>query len=837
MSDRVPNRCPDPTTLRAYARDELTDDTCATLDRHLLGCMRCRARYLDDLGRQLLVPDVPDCRVVKEIGRGRFGVVYKAWWLVGTPRLVALKVLSSIGEMERGRFEREIAVLRHLDEPGIVKCLDAGGSGDASYFIMDYVEGVHFDEYIKSDSVSFDEKLRVFEQVCRTVAQAHAHGVVHRDLKPRNILIDDAGQSHVLDFGICSVEAAGRSSWALGTLTHAGDVIGTLRYMSPEQAWGGVAGTIGARSDLWSLGIMLYELVTDGAYPYSLEPAPEKSAHESLLERIRKEMPTLPRLDETKGGRDLRVLLERCLAWEPAQRLESAGALADDIAAFRAGRRIHTRPLSIAYRFKRLAIGAAARSRWTFAAAFVAAVGVTLFVTAMLGGVSWSAPVLSDAARAERFAGQAGGGGSRDAIVVAGVFDNSVDAVVGYAAAAGLQGVGSDIRSWRGVHAQLLDRLRQARPRTVTFDYYFLSPQPQDQSLARAILESERAGIPVILASDTYDEQGRPRLAPVLVSLLGETLRHGAINIRNQTHRPGEFVVTVRRRNGIALPTLWLTTLAAVLHPDARLELDWPTRSEPLTLLYTKGHGLYRRERDAMALTRTFKSAQTKDALNPGALVGAVRFDRGDPNAWSARTVPYERLLTCSMDELRGLVVHRIVLVGDLRHSSPFIAADRHEVAFGGGVLSDVPGCFLVAEAIAGLLSQRFVQTPFPLPAPMLGMGLLAALVGWLLPIRIALWRRLEQPRWRGALFVVLGTLCAASFALLLLTDHRVLVWTSITCFALTFSLTGSFGVEFARNRHRVAERERRVIENFGFESSGTLTLPPQRLTSIPEIR
>ena len=171
-------------------------------------------------------------------------MVYKAWWLRGKPRIVALKVLTSAGGMEKSRFDREIAVLRRIDSPWIVKCLDSGTIGEATYFIMDFVEGVHLDEYLRSCGGDLEGKLAVFQLVCRAVADAHAAGVAHRDLKPRNILVDAEGQPHILDFGICAVDPADWSSWARDTITQPGDIIGTLRYMSPEQAWGGVAGPI-----------------------------------------------------------------------------------------------------------------------------------------------------------------------------------------------------------------------------------------------------------------------------------------------------------------------------------------------------------------------------------------------------------------------------------------------------------------------------------------------------------------------------------------------------------------------------------------------------------------
>ena len=275
--------CPDSTTIEGYARGTVRAAERSALDSHLSVCHTCLDSFLAT-ARKYTGHDIPDCHVVKELGRGRFGVVYKAWWITGTPKLVALKILSSPGQMEESRFEREISVLKRLDAPGIVKCLHSGTTTDAHYFIMDFVEGVHFDDYLGGVHLDLADRLLVFQRVCRAVAEAHELGVVHRDLKPRNILVDADGRPHILDFGICSLQEEDWSSAARGTITLPGDVIGTLKYMSPEQAWGGVAGDIDHRSDIWSLGVMLYQIATDGDFPYSLRSTPDKPVHEALLE-------------------------------------------------------------------------------------------------------------------------------------------------------------------------------------------------------------------------------------------------------------------------------------------------------------------------------------------------------------------------------------------------------------------------------------------------------------------------------------------------------------------------------------------------------------------------
>jgi CHASE2 domain-containing sensor protein/predicted Ser/Thr protein kinase len=860
MQNGSSHSCPNESTWFAYARDDLDTTAAGPLDQHLISCLACRNRYLEALGQQLLVPDVPGCRVVKEIGRGRFGVVYKAWWMTapGGPKVVALKVLHSIGEMERVRFEREIAVLKHLNAPGIVKCLASGGDREAAYFIMDYVQGVHFDEYLRTSQDDLTTRLGVFEGVSRAVAEAHKHGVIHRDLKPRNIIVDADRLPHVLDFGICSVDSQDWSSWARGTITHPGDVIGTLRYMSPEQAWGGVAGPIDERSDLWALGVMLHELVTDGDYPYSVEPTPDKSAHEALLERIRKDIPKLPRLDGLPRGCDLETLLERCLAWEPGERVASAQALADDIAAYRKGRRIKTRPLSLAYRAKRIAIGAATKSRWTFAAAFMAAVGVTLAVTSLLGGISWaqngsighvSMPRL--AAHQSGSKTPAGTANVRDAITIVGVSDDTIPAVEAWARQNQIDGVTANLPTWRGVHAHLMHRLVEAEPAALIWDFYFEDSQSADQDLVSGILALESAGVPVVLAYRTFMPDGRPYLSPNILTELDDRLRCGLIRARDMVRRPGEFVLAVRPGNAprdTLLPGIWLSVYAALFAPEARLELDWPDRNAPLTMLYRISPDRYRREHHRVVVSRPFIGPGVSDEAGelgttdeergePGDLVAFGKFAFEPPESWERRTVPYEQLLTMSQDELRHLTAGRLLIVGDLRTAQSGDAFDRHAVKYGSGVIHDVPGCYLVADAIAGLIQQQTYRVVAVPPLSLLALALGSALIGCVVPIRLARWRALESDLARRCLGAGLAGMAAISFMAMTWSQHQGMVYLAVALFALALSMAGSFWVEFARNRHRMAERKRRVIENFGLSSGGTLTLPPRQLRSIPEIR
>lgn len=820
--------------LAAYARNTLLVAETATTESHLSGCGQC-FRRLAAVGRRAHLPDIPGCLVIHEVGRGRFGVVYKAWRLSDPPQLVALKVLSDTGPMERNRFEREIAVLKHIDSPWIVKCLDAGETAGARYFLMDYVHGVHLDDYMTRPGSDLADKLRVFERVCRAVAHAHAQGVAHRDLKPRNILIDERGDPHILDFGICAVATADWSSWDRVTITQRGDVIGTLKYMSPEQAWGGVAGAIDERSDIWSLGMMLYEIVTNGQYPYALNSTPDKPAPEALLERIRKELPRLPRLDHLPRGRDLETLLERCLTWEPTHRLASAGQLADDLTRYIRKERIRTRPPSTLYRARRLAVGSALRARWALHATLVAAALLGLaFLTFFLNS-GWRV-------QGRDYTGQIRGAATaaataHDDVLIVGVNDLTPTRVVEYAAVAGLDGVNESPPSWRGVHARLLDRLVAARPRAVVWDYYFRSAQPADESLAQAILVAEGAGVPVVLAAYACDDAGRPEISPVLAERLGRKLRFGVIAARDMVERPGEFVMAVRRKDGTILPGLALTTLASLLHPAARLEIDWTDRNLWIELLYEMAPGAFQRQRDRLALTTVFPTDLTMVSLRAGDMVGCCTLPLDSPGNWQRRTVAYESLLTADEQTLREWVGERVLIVGDLRTRQSTAAPDRHAVRYGSTAVSDVPGAFLLADAVAGLLERTYVKHAFPLsPAVYAGLVLLAigACVAPLVPARS---RRLDDPTVRRALWATLGVLLVSSVVLMGAGTERTIVYLGMAGWCFLVPLMGSFWIEFARGRHRVLDRATQAIEPFGPHATGTVTLATTPPSTLPAAR
>ena len=302
-------------------------------------------------------------RIGEVLGRGGMGVVYRA--LQEHPRReVALKVLGpfAFDEDVRRRFEYEAEILARLDHPCVAKVYQAGIDRSTPegtpYIAMELVSGTDLLSHCEREGVGIEERLRVFEQVCAGVEHAHQHGIVHRDLKPANVLVSEDGRPRILDFGIARpVQDAGQSTPGR---TQPGSILGSLSWMSPEQARGAVE-KIDVRSDVYSLGVILH-LLLSGEMPYDVGDVRPWEAAEIICER---EPKRLGRLDPALRG-DLELIAAMALEKEPARRYPSAGALGRDVRRFLDDQPIEARPWSAAYQLRkfarrhRLLIGSAA---------------------------------------------------------------------------------------------------------------------------------------------------------------------------------------------------------------------------------------------------------------------------------------------------------------------------------------------------------------------------------------------------------------------------------------------------------------------------------------------
>jgi serine/threonine protein kinase/Tfp pilus assembly protein PilF len=266
--------------------------------------------------------DFGDYELLEEIGRGGQGVVYRARQK-SLNRTVALKVIG-LGQWATQahlkRFRREAESAANLDHPCIVPIYEVGERDGSCYFSMKFIDGGQLDEVAKRTPMSIRNAAELIAKLARTVHYAHEHGILHRDIKPGNILLDAKGEPHLTDFGLA------RLLETKSTVTHTMDVLGTPSYMAPEQASGHNPATAGLTSatDVYGLGAVFYQLLT-GHPPFA-----GGTTYETVRLVLETE-PRQPRLSNPKIDRELSTICLKCLEKDPRRRYSSALALAEDL--------------------------------------------------------------------------------------------------------------------------------------------------------------------------------------------------------------------------------------------------------------------------------------------------------------------------------------------------------------------------------------------------------------------------------------------------------------------------------------------------------------------------
>lgn len=304
-----------------------------------------------------------------EVGRGGMGVIYKAH----QPRLnrtVALKVIHAAGmagESARRRFQSEVKVAGRLNHPNIVPVFDVGMMDGCPCFSMEYFPGGSMADWMRVPDRAIEEGVRLLVKVTQAVSFAHLRGVLHRDLKPGNILMDAAGEPHVGDFGLAK-ELNSNSN-----LTHSGVVLGSPNYMSPEQA-SGRSDSLTVATDIYSLGAILYELLA-GRPPFLAATPLETMRLVVEQEAVR------PSTVTGRADRDLEIICLKCLDKDPGRRYATAADLAEDLERWLRHEPIHARPASQSERLR----------KWMKRHPALAAVSATLLVVLVAGltGVIW----------------------------------------------------------------------------------------------------------------------------------------------------------------------------------------------------------------------------------------------------------------------------------------------------------------------------------------------------------------------------------------------------------------------------------------------------------------
>jgi hypothetical protein len=269
-----------------------------------------------------------------EVGRGGMGVVYKAMD-TSLDRVVAVKMVLS-GNLsepdELARFRTEATAAARLQHPHIVKVHRVGVHDGRHFYVMDFIDGPSLAHSLHDGPLPGKAAARHLVTVARAIQHAHDHGVLHRDLKPGNILLDADGQPHVTDFGLAKQMASDSGH------TRTGALLGTPSYMAPEQASGSKELT--PATDVYGLGALLYELIT--ARP----PFRGETAYDTVMQVLHND-PAPPRLLNPRIDRDLETICLKCLAKAPRDRYASAEGLARDLERYLAGESIEARSLNM----------------------------------------------------------------------------------------------------------------------------------------------------------------------------------------------------------------------------------------------------------------------------------------------------------------------------------------------------------------------------------------------------------------------------------------------------------------------------------------------------------
>jgi serine/threonine protein kinase len=266
-----------------------------------------------------MLMDFGDYELLEQIGRGGQGVVFRARQK-SLNRTVALKIIAlghwaTEGHIKRFRSEAEAAA--SLDHPQIVPIYEIGERDGSCYFSMKFVEGGQLDEFVRREPLPIRRAVELIAKLARTVQYAHERGILHRDIKPGNILLDQKGEPHLTDFGLA------RLVETESNITRTMEVLGTPSYMAPEQAMGNNAQLTSA-TDVYGLGAVLYQLLT-GHPPFA-----GGTTYETIRLVLDTE-PRQPRLWSPKVDRDLSTICLKCLEKDPKRRYASALALAEDL--------------------------------------------------------------------------------------------------------------------------------------------------------------------------------------------------------------------------------------------------------------------------------------------------------------------------------------------------------------------------------------------------------------------------------------------------------------------------------------------------------------------------
>jgi len=691
MPTRAAHFCSQREATESLARGQLVGELRVHVERHLERCEPCRTLFRHLTGERY--PKFRDYTILGETGRGGFGVVYKAIHH-GKERVEALKVLFGGTPTRAAYFENEVHLVARLRHPNIATLYEAHLRASPLHYTMEFVEGEQLDDYCRRREVSLERRIEVIKTVAAAIEYAHQQGVIHRDLKPQNIIIDAEGQPRIVDFGIAkrlglSAEdggaersrsgdegqqqspsgSEGQERSPSGSEGHGrGPIVGTLGYTAPEQLAGR---TVDRRADVYSLGVLLFHVITGEPARF----APDAGRLAAVLHER-----------QVSRADDLAAIIACCVHPAPEQRYASCAALAADLDRYLAGRPIQARRNpTLAYRATRIA--AYVLHHHPRPVHVLVAVAVALVLTAIFwkAGAHWLAHP----------------GGAGQTVLIA-FTPSTLDGLREGRIGADLPGLDVNQRkSWRLLYGRLMERLAEAEPGVVVWDYHFPDRWPEyDAGFVRAV-QGLRA--PVIVGSAAFDVDGEPVLCPEIRAAVHGW---GALQSKQPEHLRTEVAAPLAIQRGLnpPAPALALAGFAAARFPECMAEVS--VAGDHLQLRYRKqqvapGASRWRTETDQIPFFEAERIEPQHDQLAPGDRSFLGRFQLAGVEDWAARAVPAEAVLTADRGQLRRWFSGRAVLIGEMLPGS-----DLHQLASG----RNVYGCQVQATLLDALLSGGFIQ-------------------------------------------------------------------------------------------------------------------------------
>ncbi len=657
--------------------------------------------------RETSIKQIGPFEIIRALGSGGMGTVYEA--VREQPRqTVAIKLLKyGIGsDLQRQRFDRECEFLAALHHSNIAQLYDVGihdADGESvPYFVMEFIESSRaITRYAFEEKLPIRDRVNLFCDVCDAIQHGHEKGILHRDLKPDNLLVNAEGQVKVIDFGV-----ARALTDDLGGPQHTstGQIVGTIYYMSPEQV-DADSSHLDARSDVYSLGVVLYELLT-GRLPYTFKGTSIVSAarviRDAAVTRPSKHVHAL------KG--DLDSILLKALSKRRDNRYATVADLMADLRRYLNSEPLLTRRTASLYLVRHSA------DRFMLRHPISAAL-VTLMLAGLLAEFLGVPLIYNWTGAHKQYVKQLSAlipiettSASFDHVRIVRLDDASVANAAERARQLDAPEVrpDEDWYSMRVLHGRFMQRLAAAGVRVLAWDINFVDPYSYDAELVAGVKAMHEAGSPVVIAVPTWvhDAEGYPQITRVLVP----HVRWGCTSAWFDDAAPWEIELAIYRQTGQTIASLGLNTASAWWHPDWKPAYVFDPNEDSVLRI-----DFYRSLQDnpsvrvplgqARRITLTSNwIADTADAdfgIFEDDFIGYFGFPIPSDAVLDASSVSYDWVFQATDNELRDTLRGKAVFVGDFRSE----AGDHYPLSDG----RDLHGCYGHAAAVEAMLQGSVI--------------------------------------------------------------------------------------------------------------------------------